>query len=305
MNGNMIFNEMFVLFILMLLGFCAFKWRLLDLEMNRKLSRLILTVTSPALILASVSQGNSDDKARVYYILMIAVLMYLLLPLIAIVLNKVLFIQKNEDKLYRFMTVFSNIGFMGFPVIASIYGDEAIFYASIFNLMFNVCLYSYGVYIMNSKKEKRAKMDLKLLLNPGIIAAIAALIIFLTNTPIPYALRKSLSLVGNITTPMAMMIIGSTLGSMSIRNIFNDKRVYLYTFVRQLILPLITWLLLRNFITDPFVLGLSVIISAMPVGITAVMFSNEYGQDAELAARGVFITTLTSFITIPIITILF
>ncbi|WP_426350279.1 AEC family transporter [Alloiococcus sp. CFN-8] len=305
MNENMIFNEMFVLFILMLLGFCAFKWKLLDLEMNRKLSRLILTVTSPALILASVSQGNSDDKARVYYILLIAVLMYLLLPLIAIILNKVLFIPKNEDKLYRFMTVFSNIGFMGFPVIASIYGDEAIFYASIFNLMFNICLYSYGVYIMNSKKEKKVKMDLKLLLNPGIIAATAALIIFLTNIPIPYAFSRSLSLVGNITTPMAMMIIGSTLGSMPIRNIFNDSRVYLYTFVRQLVLPLITWLLLKNFITDPFVLGLSVIISAMPVGITAVMFSNEYGQDAELAARGVFITTLASFITIPIITILF
>lgn len=305
MKENMIFNEMFVLFILMLLGFCAFKWKLLDLEMNRKLSRLILTVTSPALILASVSQGNSNDKARVYYILLIAVLMHLLLPLIAIILNKVLFIPKNEDKLYRFMTVFSNIGYMGFPVIASIYGDGAIFYASMFILTFNICLYSYGVYIMDEKKLKKVKIDLKLLLNPGLIAAVSALIIFLTNTPIPYALSKSLSLVGNITTPMSMMIIGSTLGSMHLRNVFNDRRVYLYTFVRQLILPLIAWLLLKNFIADPFVLGLSVIIIATPVGITSVMFSNEYGHDAELAARGVFITTLASFITIPIITTLF
>ena len=158
---------------------------------------------------------------------------------------------------------------------------------------------------MNKKREDKVKMDLKLFLNPGILSSIVALIIFLTKAPMPYALSRSLSLVGNITTPMAMMIIGSTLGSMPIKNIFNDSRVYLYTIVRQLILPLVTWLLLKNFITDPFVLGLSVIISAMPVGITAVMFSNEYAQDSELAARGVFITTLASFITIPIITILF
>ena len=303
MDNKAVVYEMVVLFILMAAGYGCFNFKLLDLDMNKKLSKLVLYLTSPSLILASVSQGMNGDKKSVYYIIIIAAAMYLILPLIAIIINKLLFIKKEQKNIYSFMTIFSNIGFMGYPVVSVIFGQDAVFYASIFNLMFNICLYSYGVHIFSRSKDTKTKLQLKGLINPGIIAAIAALIIFLLELKMPYILSRSFTLIGGITTPMAMIIIGSTLASMPINRIFNDGKIYIYTLVRQIFVPFILWIVLKSIGFDSFVLSLTLIVSAMPVGITAVMFANEYGEDAELAARGIFITTLASFITIPLITL--
>ena len=133
----------------------------------------------------------------------------MVLPIMGILLSRILKVPKEDRNLYQFMTIFSNIGFMGYPVIQSIFGDEALFFASICNLVFNLVCYSYGVYLISG--SGKLSFDFKQLINPGIIFSIIAVIIYLTKYQMPQIIGETSDLIGSITTPLAMMIIGSSL----------------------------------------------------------------------------------------------
>ena len=138
------------------------------------------------------------------------------------------------------MTIFSNIGFMGYPVIQSIFGDEALFFASICNLVFNLVCYSYGVYLISG--SGKLSFDFKQLINPGIIFSIIAVIIYLTKYQMPQIIGETSDLIGSITTPLAMMIIGSSLAEIPIKEVLNDIRIYPYTIIKQILMPILFWL---------------------------------------------------------------
>ena len=197
------------------------------------------------------------------------------------------------------MTIFSNIGFMGYPVIQSIFGDEALFLASICNLVFNLVCYSYGVYLISG--SGKLSFDFKQLINPGIIFSIIAVIIYLTKYQMPQIIGETSDLIGSITTPLAMMIIGSSLAEIPIKEVLNDIRIYPYTIIKQILMPILFWWVLKFIIQDPVILGVLVILIAMPVGSIAIMFCNQFEGNTTLASKSIFITTLASVFTIPIL----
>lgn len=319
MDGTMIAYQMGILFLLIGFGYLLGKMKVISGEFNSNLSSLVVKITSPALVLSSVMTSEVQGSAlEVFQVFLISLVMYLLLPLVAVLLVRILRIPKQQYSLYQFMTIFSNIGFMGFPVVQAIFGSGAVFYTAIFNLTYNIFVYTAGVSIMtknsNTEKNKASKKSisleeckvlLKKIWNPGIAAALAAAVIFFLNIKVPYVIANSCTLVGNITTPLAMMITGVSLSDIPLKEVFGEFRLYPYTIIKQCLFPVIIWFLLKSVITNEYILGVTVIISAMPVGMMSVMFSSEYGQDVKLATKGVFITTLASFITIPLITIFF
>ena len=204
-----------------------------------------------------------------------------------------------------FMTVFSNIGFMGFPVMKAIFGNEAVFYTAIFNMIFNFLVFTLGIVLINYGTTNQVKLKARNLLSPGIISSIVAIIIYFLKIPIPTVLGSTFDMVGNITTPIAMMLIGSTLANINIKEVFTEFRIYPYTIIKQLLIPFIAYPILNYFISSPLVLGVALINLAMPVGNSAVLFANEYNGDVALAAKSVFITTLISVFTIPLIVAMF
>lgn len=305
MDIRVVINQMIQLFFIISLGYVLFKFNILDKETNKKINTLILKVTMPAMILSSVATQNNSDMNILLQVFLISIIVYIALPIISYILVRTMRIARHQQGLYMFMTVFSNVGFMGYPVVRSIFGEEAIFYTAIFNMIFNVLVYTLGVYLMNYGKQKEVKINAKDLLTPGMISCIIAIVIYLSGMTIPSILSDSFSMIGDMTTPLAMMMIGSTLATIDIKQVFNEFKIYPYTIIKQIIIPALAFPILNYFIANPLVLGITLIILAMPVGNMAVIFSYEYDGDVELAAKGVFITTALSVITIPLIVSLF
>lgn len=298
MDIGVIVNQMLVLFIVMIIGYITNKKNILDVNVNKKISSLLLNITAPALILSSVvNRHKAGDLKLVLDIAVLAIILYAILPFLGIVLAKILKVPKEDENLYQFMTIFSNVGFVGFPVIESIFGSEAVFFAAIINLVFNVFCYSYGIYLIS--ESNKLSFDIKTLINPGIIVSIIAIIIYITNIEVPLVIKETTSMIGGITTPLAMMLIGSSLGEIPIKEVFLEKRLYPYTFIKQIIMPIIFFLILKPFVTNELILGIIIIVSAMPVATITIMFCNEYEGNINLASKTIFITTLCSVVTIP------
>ena len=299
MNIQVVINQMIILFLVIIIGYIANKVGILDKSQNQKLSSLVLNITCPALILASVSDIESGDFKIVVQIFIISIIIYLVLPFMGILLAKILKVPEEDRNLYKFMTIFSNIGFMGYPVIQSIFGTQALFFASICNMVFNIFCYSYGIYLISG--DDKLYFDFKQLINPGIIFSIIAIIIYLTKWKMPQIIGETSNLIGSITTPLAMMLIGSSLADIPPKEVINDIRLYPYTIIKQIIMPILFWWVLKFIVVDKVVLGVLVVLVAMPVGSSTVMFCNQYEGNVDLASKSIFITTLASVFTIPIL----
>ncbi len=297
MHIQVIVNQMIILFLVIIVGYIANKVGILDKSQNQKLSSLILNITCPALILSSVFETKSGDFKTVIQIFIISIAIYIVLPFMGILFGKILKVPKEDRNLYQFMTIFSNIGFMGYPVIQSIFGTQALFFAAICNMIFNIFCYSYGIYLMSGCDK--LSFDFKKIINPGIIFSLIAVIIYLTKWQMPQIIGETSSLIGATTTPLAMMLIGSSLADIPPKEVINDVRIYLYTIIKQIVMPILFWWVLKFIVFDKVVLGVLVILVAMPVGSITVMFCNQYKGNVDLASKSIFITTLASVFTIP------
>ena len=303
MDIQVIINQLMILFLVILVGFILFKVKIMTVEFNKLLTRLLLDITLPAMILASVmEQTQRPEMKTVLTVLAIAFALYfVVLPLISVVLVKVLRIPKAEQGLYIFMNIFSNIGFMGFPMIDAIYGSDAVFYAAIFNLIFNLCIYMLGVPIMRYGTGQKTEFNAKSLLTPGIILSLTAIVIYFFNIPCHKVLADAVDMIGSITSPVAMLLIGATLARMDINAVFTEWRIYPFSLIKQILIPLLLWFPLKWLVHDELILGISLIMISMPIANTAVLFATEYDGNEMLAAKTVFITTVMSIGTIPLV----
>lgn len=306
MDIYVILMQMIQLFLVMALGYFLFKVKILDQEMNKRLTSLILSVTTPAMIIGSVLNTKVNQSLNdVLFVFVVGLVIYIILPIIGFMIVKIMRIPKNQQGLYIFMTVFSNIGFMGFPVMKAIFGNSAVFYTAIFNMIFNLFVFTIGNTMMSYGTNRKAEMKLKNIISPGVIASLVALFIYFTKLQLPDMISSTVSMVGDITTPIAMIIIGSTLATIPIKEVFTELRIYPYTLIKQVIVPIVLYPFMKLLISDPLILGVTLIMIAMPVGNSAVLFATEYGGDESVAAKNIFMTTLLSIITIPLIVALF
>jgi predicted permease len=303
---QVILMQMIQLFLVIALGYFLFKVKILDVDLNKKLTTLLLTVTTPAMIVSSVlSTTVTQSFNDILFVFLIGFAIYLIMPILGFIIVKVMKIPLPQQGLYIFMTVFSNIGFMGFPVMKAIFGNEAVFFTAIFNMIFNLFVFSAGIVIMNYGTGQNVKLDPKNLLSPGVIASLVALLIYFTGIHFPDVISSTVTMVGDITTPMAMLLIGSTLANIPLKEVFTELKIYPYTIIKQIIVPVIAYPILKMIIGDPLILGITLIMISMPVANSAVLFATEYDGDVSLAAKTVFMTTLLSVVTIPLIVALF
>lgn len=302
MDITILTTKMIELFIIMFLGYIIYKLKVVDDNFTKKYSKLILDVALPAMILSSVL--NLEERQALGDVLtafaVSAVLFFLLLPIIGFILAKVLRVKRDQEGLYIYMNTFSNVGFMGFPVINALSGATGMFYAAIFNLVFNLSIFTLGVWLMNKNNSEKSGFNPKLLCTPGVIVAALSIVIYFLNIKPPAIICDTIESIGSITSPSAMLIIGCTLAKMNLKSIFGDWRIYPWTIIKQLIIPLLLWIPFTMVIKNELLLTITYILSAMPVANSAVLFANTYGGDTELAARGVFLSTLISLITVPL-----
>lgn len=303
MDTNVIISQMIILFLILTLGYFIFKIKLVDDNFTKQLSALVIKVTMPALLLSSVLDITERQPLRdVLTSFGIAVaLFFIVMPIVGFLLAKLFRVKRNSTGLYVFMATFSNVGFMGFPVISALAGEVGLFYAAIYNLVFNVAVFTLGVWLVNHDKDGESSgFDIKLLMSPGVIAALLAIALYFMNIKLPVLLCDTIRSVGSITSPSAMLIIGCTLAKMDVKTVFSDWRLYPWTLIKQIVIPILLWIPLAMIIKNEILLTVTFILFLMPVANNAVLFANTYNGDEELAARSVFLTTLFSLLTVPI-----
>lgn len=306
MDIRIVVNTMLELFLILVLGYGVAKLGIIDSETNKKLSALVVNVSMPALIIASVADNVGTGNLReVLSYLLWGTVFYGVMLLLAWLFTRLMGTPKNQRGTYQFMLIFSNCTFMGYPVMESIFGTEAIFFTSIFNIPFNLLAFSYGILLISKDGEGEARFEAKKLINPGIIASVLALLIFAFGLELPRVFQKTCSIVGNLTTPLSMLVLGASLSTVPIREIVREIRIYPMTLFRLIVLPVITYLLMRLVTDNTMLIGIAALTAAMPVASMSVMLSNQYKGNTKLASIGVFISTLCSVGTIPLVVELF
>src|SRR5690554_4451087 len=300
-DNSVIINQVTVLFLLMMIGLYTTKRGIVTETIIEGFSSFLLNVSLPFMVITAFHMEFSREMLRdagVVFLFSAALHLFTLLG------SGFLFRRypPEKQKILRMVMIFSNCGFMGFPILESIYGKTGVFFGSIYVVVFNIFLWTAEVTLFTGVKDLRAiKTALK---NPGILAVGVGLPIFIFSPPIPAAVYTTLDMVGSMTTPLAMLIVGSLLANLKLKEVFAEPSIYYATLLRLIILPLLTMGIMRLLGSGGLVLQVMVTIMAMPAATTTVILAEKYGGNPEYASRIVFISTIISMITIPVMILL-
>ncbi len=281
-------------------GFLAARLEWLDDYVFGKLSKLLLNITLPCMIVASVAElDQASGRELIAGSFFYGFALYFGLLALSLACNIVLRVPRGQRGEYVFMGTLTNLAFIGIPVGVALFGPKAAFVAAIFILATNLVLYSLGVIICTRLSGVSGSLDLRAMLSGPLVAAVIAVVLFLANVNIPGPLTDSLVFIGDVTAPLAMMMVGQIIATSDFRDVVGEWRIYIVTLMRQLVVPFLVWLLLRNVVADQMLLGMFVVMFAMPVGTIVPMIAANYGLDDKLPAKGTVISTVLSFGTIP------
>ncbi|MDD6572048.1 MAG: AEC family transporter [Thermoflexaceae bacterium] len=309
MDVQVIVTVMMKLFMIMALGFLLNKVGIIDKHTNTKLSGLISKITSPLLIISSVLSSSPDNRMGILKVLAAGFSMYIVLILFAKLVCILLRFPKKDRPLYECMLVFSNNSFMGFPVLQSLLGDEAIFYSAMIHFSFNILIFSYG--INNIAKcgkgdKEAAKFEIKNLINPGFILTMVALVIYLSGFRSDGIIYDTVYMVGNVTSPLSMIVLGASLAMYPVKESISDWRSYVFSVVRLFVIPLITFAACRIIGINEYYTTIVTVTNAMPVASLVLMLGNQAEIDTSVIIRNIFVTTVLATLTVPIlVTLLF
>ena len=295
------------LFALVVVGYIAGKLGYLGGDFDRQLSRLVINITCPALILSSAMNGTLPDRRYILPLLGISVITYLILTGAALFLPRDMTTRQEDEGAVGFAMMFGNVGFMGYPVVASIFGHQAVFYAAVLNVVNTFAVFTIGTILITGKNEVEGRHFQKKVLysTPMLAAYLTMLIVALEIDNIPTVISQPLTMLGNITVPAALLIIGSSMSQLSLRMMLGNRTVYLTTIMRLLIVPLSMYYLCRAIGFSETVVNINTVVIAMPVATYGTILCLRHEKDATLMTEVTFITTLFSMLTIPLLVMFF
>ena len=291
------FSIQIFLLCLVLVGVITVKVRIVDEHTRSSMSDLVLNLFLPCNILSSFFGSHRSQLPSMGVIFSIS----LGLMVLCYVLSKFVLYRKEgveQKKVLLYATLISNASFLGNPVVESIYGSEGLVYAASYLIPLRIALWTVGLAVFAGGKGNLKKV----LFHPCLIATYLGVLVMITGLTPPALISKLTFSLGNCTTPVSMMIVGNILALADPRKLLSRLTVY-FTFVRLLLIPflviVILFILRPVFRPDPMVAGISVILSAMPAGVTTSMLADKYGADKDLASRIIFMSTLLSIVTAP------
>ena len=302
---------MLTLFAIVVVGYIAGKLGYMGGTFDKKLSKVVIDITCPALILSSAMTGELPDRRYILPLLGISVLTYVLLTGVALLLPRFLTKKKDDEGVIGFAMMFGNVGFMGYPIVASIFGHEAVFYAAVLNVVNTFTVFTVGTMLIVGKnlestveeKEMSQKKMLRKVLysTPMLSAYLTMLIVALEIKDIPEFISQPLTMIGNITVPAALLIIGSSMSQLPLRALLGNGTIYTTTLMRLAILPVGIHYLMTLLGFSSFVVGINTVVIAMPVATYGTILCLRHGKDTTLITEVTFITTLLAMISIPLL----
>lgn len=290
-------NIQAVLFIYLVIGIYAKKISIITKTNQQKYIDFVLQILMPCMIFNSYRKEITMEEIKKAAII---IGISFSICIAAMLLGKVLYRKYPYSKrsIMQYGTLINNAGFAGLPLSGLIFGEEGLFYASFFLIPNRILMWSAGISLFE-KTDAKTKWK-NVLLNPNIIAVELGILRSLLHIELPYFLNSAIANIGDTVSPISMIVVGAILADVNIKTIF-DKSVFFVASIRLLLLPLLTMGIISVFRLDPVVAGVSLVLTSMPVGTTTALLATKYNADVDFASKCVFVTTMLSLITVPIL----
>lgn len=292
-------------FVMIFMGFAACKVGFIKSEAQTHLVNLILNITLPLMLINSICSNEitADSLQLTIEVLVFSSVYFMLAGIVAAILVRMFRVRNLNDKgVYKIIFTSINTGFMGLPITLAVFGEEAVYYMALHNIVLNVVLYFFCVIQLNNGIKKGAvKKTLKKLLNPCIIGAVLGVVLLFAGAEIPEYIAGIMKSVGDVTIPVAMMVVGIQLADGRITDCFRNGKLVIFSVVTMLVWPVLVLIILKfipmaGILKIVFTLG-----AALPPATTISALAAYEGRNYKLAADGIIVTTLMSVVTIPFI----
>jgi len=297
-------NQIAVLFTFIAIGFVLAKCKILDSSAATVLSKLENNVFIPCLVLGTfMSKFTIETFKTSYDLLLISTIIILIMMPLATIISKCLTKDKFTQNIFTYGLAFANFGFMGNAVVMALF-EEIFFEYLIFTLPFWAMIYIWAVptlLIPNENEKQTIKTRLKSFLNPMFIAMCIGALIGIFNIKVPKFLKDVIDISGSCMSPVAMLLTGITVSVMDARKTFLDYKLYLVSFIRLIVIPIIFIFIARQLNFSSVVFCCALCSMAMPLGLNTIVVPSAYGKDTSKATGMAVISHLISVITIPII----
>lgn len=323
MSITIVLQQMVIIFILIGIGMILYRRKILSEEGSKQISGLIINVTNPALLICSALEDGPKASlsdlgiAFVSYAAIFAILIG-----VGFLIPYVLHVPKNLHYAYHMLTVFGNVGFIGIPLASAVLGSESLIFVSIFNLLFNLLIYTFGISLLQraaarqtkdgvqppSRQTKEGVLSadqftsgrLQKLVNAGTISAAVTIIVYLGNLRVPVIVSSALSYTGRATTLLSMLVLGVSVAQIAPKKIFSHPKLYAFTLLRQVLVPIGCMLLMRGFLDNKLILNTMLLMVAVPAANMPLMLAKQMDMETESISQGIILTTVLSLVTVPL-----
>lgn len=313
MSVTIVLQQMIIIFILIGIGMVLYRSKMLSEETSKQISGIIINVTNPALLICSAFDDGPKVSLRELGIALVSyAAVFAILIAVAFLIPYILGVPKKLHYAYQMLTIFGNVGFIGIPLASAVLGSESLIFVSIFNLLFNLLIYTFGMSTLQRAASLQAAEGasipessltsgrLQKFINAGTISAAATIIFYLGDFQVPVIVSSTLSYTGRATTLLSMLVLGVSVAQINTRDIFSHPKLYVFTLLRQILVPIGCVLLMRGLIDNKLILNTMLLMVAVPAANMPLMIAKQMDMDTDSISQGIILTTVLSLVTVPI-----
>lgn len=308
MDIVIILQQMVIIFLLIGTGMFLYRKKMLSENASKDLSGLIVNVTNPALLICSAfSDAPKVSLKELGTAFLLYIIVYAILILAGFLIPHLLRVPSKYHYVYQMLSVFGNVGFIGIPLASAVLGESSLIFVSIYNLLFNILIYTFGISTLQKASPDAAchtGFSWEKCINAGTVSALVTVVFYLADFKIPVIISSTLSYAGRATTLLSMLVLGISVAQIHIKDIFRDPRLYGFTLLRQILIPIGCVVLLRPFVHNDLILHTMTLMLAVPAANMPLMLSTEMNLETETISQGIILTTVLSLITIPLVSLM-
>ena len=300
MEFPVLMEKMVIFVILMLIAYIMARRGILGPEFIRASSKLVIDVFMVGTILSSmISSGAERGLSNFGQVILLTFLVQLLGYVVAAIAIRYINLEENRKAPFEILMAVGNTMFIALPIADALYGSYAVMIISLSCIAFNILLYSYGIWKLKGKGGSSFRV--RDMISIPLIATLLGILIIVIGIPVPGVLKSLFSALGGATMPMSMMVIGASLGTVSLLDAFRNPKFAILSAVRLILVPVLSWLICRLITDDTVLLMTCMIIAAAPSAVIITILSIQYGRDGVFCSEGVLHSTVCSMVTIPIL----
>mgnify|MGYP001040788795 FL=1 len=312
MSILVVLQQMVIIFILIGVGMLLYRRNMLSEATSKQISGIIINVTNPALLICSAFEdGPKVSLGGLSIALAAYASVFVILIALSFLIPYILGVPKKLHYAYQMLTIFGNVGFIGIPLASAVLGSESLIFVSIFNLLFNLLIYTLGMSMLEKAASLQAAEGeispagrhtsgrLQKLVNAGTISAAVTILCYLGDFHVPVILSSTLTYMGRATTLLSMLVLGVSVAQMAPKDIFSHPKLYVFTLLRQILVPIGCVLLMRGLIDNKLILNTMLLMVAVPAANMPLMFAKQMDMETESISQGIILTTVLSLVTVP------